>query len=227
MGSVKNPSPIEPALKDSSFNVPTASYPKASTVPIPALPEEILKIATHGIDDLNRVLESQNYSTLYSLLLSSGGYWRDHLGLSSKKFTTLSGAREIVNYIEASGEKCNILKFALEGNKGPVLGKLDIAGTIASIQVYVIFETQIATGRGLITWIQDVDDGDRWKIFTIFTTLDELKGFPFATGETRPLYANPHDVNDTKNWKDYREEELEFKDAEPAVLIVGMIYCLP
>jgi hypothetical protein len=222
MGSVERPFPVEPALRDSSFNIPTSSYPSPSTAPVPERPEDLRRIAAHGIDDLNRVLTSRNYSTLYSLLLSSGSYWRDHLGLSNTKFSTLTGAKEIVNFIEENGQRCAIQKFALEENKEPILGNINPAGTVPSIQAFITCETEIAKGRGLVTWVQDVEDGDRWKIFTIFTTLETLKQFPFKTGNERPLYASSNAVDDIKNWKDYRSENLDFKDAEPAVLIVGM-----
>jgi hypothetical protein len=211
----------ESHLKESTYDVPSASYPKASTAPVPEHTEDIKRIASQGIDELNHVLDSKHYSTLYSLLLSSSSYWRDHLVLCNTKFSTLTGPREIVNFMEENGTICEIQKFELDGNKPPVIGRVDAAGTVKTVQAYITFETEVAKGRGLISWVQDVDDGDRWKIFTVYTALDDLKKTPFANGNNRPLYSSPHDAEDTKSWKDYREEELDFKDKEPAVLIVG------
>jgi hypothetical protein len=222
MGSIAVPVPVRAASSEESFEISPASYPKASTAPLPEYPEDIKRIASQGINALNDLLDSRHYSTLHSLLHTSRAYWRDHLGLCTTKLSTLVGATEIVNFIHDNGPICPIQNFTLEENKHPEMGKVDPPGMIKTVQAFITFETATGLGRGLISWVQDVDDGDLWKIFTIYTVLSDLKDSPFATGFTRPKYANPQDVNGTKNWKVFREENLDFEDAEPTVLIVGM-----
>jgi hypothetical protein len=227
MSSTAIPLNDGPARSEESFILPQASYPKASTAQVPEVPEEIRRLASKAIEDLNSIFDSKQYSSLDTLFLSSGSFWRDHLGLSPTKFSTLAGATEIVNFLHENSAACTIQKFALERSKQPEIGKVDPAGTIKTIQAYVTFETENAFGRGIINWIQDVDDGDQWKIFTVYTALDDLKNSPFATGFNRPMFANPNDVDDIENWKDFREATVEFKDVEPTVLIVGRDNRLP
>jgi len=103
-----------------------------------------------------------------------------------------------------------------------VLGSVDpVNKTIKNIQAFITFEAEHTTGRCSITWVQDVDDWDKWKVFMTYTVLDESKGHPFLKGENRPLFADPYHKDGKKNWKDYREETEEFKVQEPSVLIVG------
>ena len=221
MGSISTQDPVEPPLVESSFDVPTAPYPTASTAAIPSSPTEVKDIAIKTIKNLNSMLDSKDYSLLSSLMLKSASYWRDHLGLSQTKFTTLSRPQEIVAYIQENGGECSIKRFILDPSKEAAIVQLDPKGTINCIDVFVTFETETARGKGILKLIQDVEESDAWKIYTIFTSLTELKEFPFQDGFSRPLYSNPESVSEKWNWKDYREHKKEFVDEEPAVIVVG------
>jgi hypothetical protein len=220
MGSVAEPK-VEPPLTETSVNIPLASYPRASSAPAPKSPEAIRNIASQSISQLNAVLESKNYAALSSLMLSSGCYWRDHLALESTKFSVLIGVGQILDFISRNGGQCRIRKFALENGKEVVVGGIDPMKTIKSIRALITFETAEAMGRGVINWVQDVENGDQWKVFTIYTAVQDLKNFPFMNGDERRLFADPHDIYKTTNWKEYRDDKLSFKDEDPAVLIVG------
>lgn len=220
MGSIAIEPPTEPHLKDTSFNVPIASYPKASATPLPSSAEHIREIVTEFIDNLNSLLEMREYG-LFSTLMASTSYWRDHLGLSNTKFLTLFGAKEIIAFIESNGKECNITKFALEHGKDLVVGNVDPKGTIKCLQAQVTFETEHGLGRGVMRLLRDVESNDEWRIFTMFTSLYDLKKTPFMTGDTRPEHAKPDGVPETLNWQEYRAEKKEFLNEDPAVLIVG------
>lgn len=71
--------------------------------------------------------------------------------------------------------------------------------------------------------IRDVENGDQWRIYTLFTTLYELKGFPFMNGHTRPLHAmNPDLFPEGMSWAEAREQQRGFvRGPGPTVLIVG------
>ena len=81
---------------------------------------------------------------------------------------------------------------------------------------WISFETEVARGYGLIR----LQNGQIW---TLLTTLVELKGHEEKAGFTRPLGAR-HGVNPgAKTWKELRDEETEqlgFK-TQPYVLIIG------
>ena len=81
---------------------------------------------------------------------------------------------------------------------------------------WISFETEVARGYGLIR----LQNGQIW---TILTTMVELKGHEEKAGFTRPLGAR-HGVNPgAKTWKELRDEETEQLGVktQPYVLIIG------
>jgi hypothetical protein len=207
-------------LQESSYNVPPAAYPKASKAPIPSSAVEIKKIVERSVDGLNYILEKQNYEGLSDLMALT--YWRDHLGLLNTGMTTLYGPAEVISFIQQNGGKCNIKRFALEAGKEATIANLDPKGTVKCLQAYITFETEDGNGRGVMRLVQDVEIGDEWRIYTVFTTLNELKAHPWMTGYTRPYHAmSPEIFPEGMNWKEAREEQRDFKHDEPTVLIVG------
>ena len=84
------------------------------------------------------------------------------------------------------------------------------------LESWISFETEIARGYGLIR----IKDGLIW---TLLTTMAELKGHEEKAGFSRPLGAR-HGVNlGAKTWKELRDEEAEKLgyDTHPYVLIIG------
>ena len=81
------------------------------------------------------------------------------------------------------------------------------------LESWISFETEIARGYGFIR----IKDGLIW---TLLTTMAELKGHEEKAGFTRPLGAR-HGVNPgAKTWKELRDEEAEKLgyDTHPYVL---------
>jgi putative flavoprotein involved in K+ transport len=84
------------------------------------------------------------------------------------------------------------------------------------LESWISFETEIARGYGLIR----IKHGAIW---TLLTTMAELKGHEEKAGFTRPLGAR-HGVNPgAKSWKELRDEEAEKLgyETQPYVLIIG------
>jgi len=83
-------------------------------------------------------------------------------------------------------------------------------------ECWISFETEAARGYGLLR----LQNG---KIWTLLTTMVELKGHEEKAGYTRPLGAR-HGVNPgAKTWKELRDEETELLGlkTQPYVLIIG------
>src|ERR1700692_4575500 len=81
---------------------------------------------------------------------------------------------------------------------------------------WISFETEVARGYGLIR----LQNGQIW---TLLTTMVELKGHEEKAGFTRPPGAR-HGVNPgAKTWKELRDEEVEKLgfETQPDVLIIG------
>ena len=84
------------------------------------------------------------------------------------------------------------------------------------LESWISFETEIARGYGLIR----LKDGLIW---TLLTTMAELKGHEEKAGFTRVLGAR-HGVNPgAKTWKELRDEEAEKLgyETQPYVLVIG------
>lgn len=83
-------------------------------------------------------------------------------------------------------------------------------------EAWISFETDVARGYGLIR----LRDGLIW---TLLTTIVELKGFEEKTGFARPLGAK-HGFNPAaKTWKEEREDEAQKLgfETQPYVVIIG------
>ncbi|KAL3428141.1 flavin-binding monooxygenase-like protein [Phlyctema vagabunda] len=199
-----------------------SEYPQRGTAPFPTKAEEIQAVFSTFLSDFNDIFASRDYVRLSSVFNTESSFWRDHIGLTDSKFTTLSSF-EIVPFIKYHG--CQIRSFS--GDREPAVKSLDLAGTIKTIQSFITFESTVGTGRGVIRLIQDVHDSNQWKIYTIYTALWDLHGFHenASTGANRPMHGKPASIPKSMNWKDYVEEKQQFKDEEPAVLVVGAGHC--
>ncbi|CAM5487184.1 Ferredoxin--NADP reductase [Aquamicrobium terrae] len=84
------------------------------------------------------------------------------------------------------------------------------------VQSWISFETEVARGHGLIR----VRDG---RIWTLLTTMAELKGHEEKAGFTRPLGAKHGQNVGVKNWIEEREEELRTLgfEKQPYVVVIG------
>lgn len=81
---------------------------------------------------------------------------------------------------------------------------------------WITFETAVARGYGYIRL-----KGNR--IWTLLTTMDELKGYEEPKGHSRPLGAKHGDRQGEPTWKEEREAELAQLgvDTQPYVVIIG------
>ena len=84
------------------------------------------------------------------------------------------------------------------------------------LEGWISFETDVARGYGLIR----VRDGQIW---TLLTTMVELKGHEEKKGFTRPLGAKHGENVGAKTWKQEREDELASLgyDSQPYVVVIG------
>ncbi|MES1930165.1 FAD-dependent pyridine nucleotide-disulfide oxidoreductase [Salinisphaera dokdonensis CL-ES53] len=84
------------------------------------------------------------------------------------------------------------------------------------IEAWIVFETAVARGSGFVR----IKDGLIW---TLLTTMDELKGYEEPLGDSRPLGAKHGDEQGQPTWKEEREHELASLgvDTQPYVLIIG------
>ena len=74
----------------------------------------------------------------------------------------------------------------------------------------------------MVRLLKDSKDNGRWKAFTLFTTMHELKGHEETTKTNRPHGVDHGGQPGRKNWQERRTATENFEeDKEPVVMILG------
>lgn len=214
---------IEPQDVPSAERVEPGSFPLTSAK-LPTVQEvdavDIHDVATNWVESFNKTIGSANLSAISELFLEES-YWRDQLCLSWD-IHTLHGPQKIVELLKKSEEGCRIKFFSLDTSsqiRSPKTTKLGIEAKIPNIQTFLIVQTDVGSGQGLVRL---VNHGGKWKAFILFTFLKELTGHEETVGRKRPLGAEHGGHSSKKNWLDQRKTEESFEnEEEPTVLIVG------
>lgn len=208
-----------------SVNIPIAKFPSA---PKTTETVDAAKVAGELVDAFNQTVHSGDYAAVSNLFVD-GGYWRDHLALSWV-FRTVQTPVKIREYLEncaKSKDGFRLKKIAVDDGasvKAPKILPIDASGNVLGIQFFVKVETVLGTGLGLVRLAEQ--DG-QWKIFTLYTRLEELKGHEEAINERRPKGAEHGGKPGRKNWAEKRALAADFKDgSEPTVLVVGKLSIL-
>lgn len=135
-------------------------------------------------------------------------YWRDLVAFTWN-IKTLEGREQIAAMLDAQVDAIKPSKLRLAENEAATE-----ADGIA--QGWITFETGVARGSGFIR----LKDGLIW---TLLTTMAELKGHEEPKGPKRPMGAEHGARRDRTSWKERREAELDAlgTSEEPYCLIVG------
>ncbi|KAF8813407.1 FAD/NAD(P)-binding domain-containing protein [Phlegmacium glaucopus] len=139
-------------------------------------------------------------------------YWRDVLALTWD-FRTFEGTPKIKQFLVDRLGQSKISN--VQSNGASLLMKP--YPDLAWIQLSFTFETQVGLCSGIVRLVPVSSPAKDivWKAHSIFSHLDDLKGFPEKIGALR----NPQ-PNHGK-WEAEREKEARFEDKDPVVLIVG------
>ena len=215
---------VEIQVPPSNYRVPGShpltqvSYPKTIDEP----PSDAARVATDWVASFNSLLQSESPQSNKLFLQES--YWRDLLCLTWD-FHTLHGPEKISSQIKSQKKGCWIKSVGIDKSsqvRKPRLAPVDFAGNVNGIQSFLTVDTDVGRGRGVVRLLPDPEDSRRWKAFTLFTSLEELKGYEEVNGERRPTGTDRKTEPGRKNWKQRRTAEENFEGGlEPAVLIVG------
>lgn len=206
------------------------SLPGTSNIPPTQFP------APEAVGDVDPLAEAENIIRLLNdsfgdatfqatqNLFARQGYWRDHLILSWS-FRTVQGPAQIGEFLrECAQSKDGFrIKHITIDKQGPVrqpsVSPLDGEGKVSGITAFLSIETVLGAGEGFIRLAQE---GGKWKIFTIYTSLRSLKGHSENTFSRRPRGVNHGEQPGRRNWADNRASAVAYNDgSEPAVLIIG------
>ncbi|PCH33003.1 FAD/NAD(P)-binding domain-containing protein [Wolfiporia cocos MD-104 SS10] len=167
---------------------------------------DVQKVASEFFRAFAQHVSANNVEGITSLFLDDG-WWRDQLALTWE-FRTFHGVGKIRKF----------LADQLAGSGIALGGVRDVAlqqpyPDLAWIQAFFDFETSVGIGSGVFRLVPTASG--IWKAFTMYTNLEDLKGFPEKIGIHREFLPNHG------KWKRQREQERAFLDKDPEVLIVG------
>jgi putative flavoprotein involved in K+ transport len=159
------------------------------------------------LSDLTAALEAGDAEAA-AALFEPEGYWRDLVSFTWN-IRTMEGRPQIVAMLEAQLAAIRPRGFAIT----PGEAAEDAGGFL---QAWIDFETAAGRGHGHVR----IRDG---KIWTLLTTLRELKGHEEAKGPTRPHGVRHGAERSRKSWAETRAEEAATLGyaAQPEVVIVG------
>ncbi|KIK56477.1 hypothetical protein GYMLUDRAFT_76046 [Collybiopsis luxurians FD-317 M1] len=165
------------------------------------------EVATAWITQFSECLQRRDVVET-TALFAPGGWLRDFL-VFQWDLRTLHGHEKISSYLSTNLHKSSLSNFELASDEnfkpspGPMPGSVTSGFT---------FSTPIANGRGLFNLIQA---GGKWKAFTVFMMLDDLKGHE-ELGADEDLYNGRFPT-----WSEARAKQWESSEQEPDVLIIG------
>lgn len=198
-----------------SVDIPIAQWPastKDDAVDAPA-------VAAKVIDSLNESLLKKDHKAVADLFLENS-YWRDHLGMSWD-FRTMKGRDKIISFLDKGHHLVNVeidMNYPFK-HDGPKLATFRGDGSSPGIECYLRTGTKYGIGPGLIRLIQE---NGRWKIWTLYTCMNELHIHPEPFGSFRPKGVQHGLRVGRENWLDRRQAEFNFENRDPDVLIIGM-----
>jgi cation diffusion facilitator CzcD-associated flavoprotein CzcO len=169
------------------------------------------------LTEFERALAGSQTETLEPLFHPES-YWRDALALSWN-LQTLNGADAIVKELSVLAASSAPCQFKIDPERAPPR-RVRRAGTEA-IEAIFKFETAQGCGHGIIRLIPDAADNNRLKAWTLFTALEELKGFEETIGSARPRGQSYSRDFRGPNWLDQRQASISYTDRDPTVLVVG------
>jgi hypothetical protein len=169
---------------------------------------DVKEVARKWLGSFASHVRSADIDGLIDLFVEDA-FFRDMLALTWD-FRTFEGTRAIKKFLTDRLPEARPSSFKL---KDEYVDLQQLYPDVAWIQGLFEFETDVGIGSGVFRLVP-MPDG-RWKAHTVFTNLEDLKGFPEKIGALRN-----HEPNHGK-WAEKRKREIEFEDSEPTVLVVG------
>lgn len=210
--------------------------PTLSKLGNPSIPADLdaVKIATEWLSSFANFAEQGDINGILSLIPDSqftsndahdnhsdtdfAIYWRDMLALTWD-FRTFEGTPKIKQFlVDRLSKPKTISNIQLQNGSQFIKPYPDLAW----IQLSFSFETQFGLGSGIVRLIpistgagpNSNDNAVVWKAHSIFTNLDDLKGFPEKIGALRNAQPNHG------KWEAEREK-ARIVEKDPTVLIIG------
>ncbi|MEJ5152995.1 NAD(P)/FAD-dependent oxidoreductase [Comamonas sp. MYb396] len=159
------------------------------------------------LDPLNQALAARDFSAA-SQLFAQDCFWRD-LVLLTWNLKTCEGPAQVADMLAAQLDAAAPLVLQLDP-------KEEVTEADGMLSAWLVVDARHARGLGHLR----IRDG---RIWTLLTTIQELKGFEEAQGVRRPMGAEHGIRRGRKTWLDRQQEEAETlgESRQPYVLVIG------
>lgn len=169
---------------------------------------DVNKVASEWFQSFATHMSAGSVNEVIQLFVEDA-IWRDLLALTWE-FRSFDGAARIKKFLLDRLPYSPVDSFKLK----PFVRLQKPFPDLAWIIVMFEFETDVGLGSGVFRLVPT--SSGAWKAHTMFTNLEDLKGFPEKTGKSRSRQVKPG-----VKWDEDRRAEIEFEDSDPAVLIIG------
>ena len=196
--------------------IPNRSLPTSTKLNVKAPANvDAVAVAKSWLQRFGQLVEAKDAAGAASLLVQDA-FWRDMLALTWE-FRTFEGTDPIKQFLTDQLPVTNFSKLVL---KPEFTSFQQPYPDLAWVQAMFNFETNVGLGSGIVRLVPTSPDADPagaegWKAHTVYTNLEDLKGFPERTGPNRDAVPN-HGM-----WPEKRRREIEFEDREPSVVVIG------
>ncbi len=179
--------------------------------------DTVATIAESWLEQFDGALAARGPARLKTLF-HADSHWRDVLALTWH-IKTVSGLDGILRELTTHAGRAHPTGFKIDQHR-TAPRNVTRAGTDA-IEAIFSFETTEGRGSGVLRLRPDANDGNTFKAWTLLTSLDEIKGHEERLGRSRPQ-GKPYSRDFRgPNWLDLRKAAAEYRDCDPAVLVVG------
>lgn len=164
-------------------------------------------VIEHVLDDFNKALTRGDLAQVAHCFAESS-YWRDLLAFTWN-VKTMEGREQIQDMLQSQFDGASPSAFEIDYDEGA-------SEEDGVHSCWIKFETSLAHGYGHMR----VKDG---KIWTLLTSIAEIKGHPETIGRGRPFGVKHGAQTNRSSWLEDREKEFTAlgSDEQPYVLIVG------
>lgn len=181
------------------------TFENLGVAPLDAQKVDADKIAKHWVSEFGAAVAKKDIPGILSTLYEKP-WWRDIFALTWD-LRTFFGQDKIEQFLKDRFPESNFSKISYVDAQYQQPWS-DVAWICTQFE----FETEVATGRGIVRL---VPTSQGWKALIVATNIEGLKGFPELIGPLRN-FAPSHG-----KWVDQRKQEQEFAESDPEVLIVG------
>ncbi|KAL9115691.1 MAG: hypothetical protein Q9227_000059 [Pyrenula ochraceoflavens] len=139
---------------------------------------------------------------------------------------TIRGTKKLLAYLQTNGPTAVIQQLSIK-RSGPLVPRIkEAASGLECLESLFDFETKTGYGSGVVRLVQDPQDEQSLKCWSIFFTLQGLKGYDETVCGNRPSGTTygPQSLQLSKNkqnWLDARNLQQDFNQTSPVVLVIG------